>query len=725
MRRRIPAELRERAQWVCCYPGPEKIPIDARTGKHASVTDPSTWSTFDTAIATGLWVGYVLSADDPYTIIDLDAKGELTREQQDVHARILSAFDTYTERSISGKGYHIICRGSLPDAVKRDGVEIYTHSRYMLCTGDVARDRPISDCQLLLSQLAGEMRPRPVVDFQERPDIANDDDIWRMAATAANADKFIGLCEGDWEALGYPSQSEADMALLSIFAFYSKSDAQCRRMFRHTALGQRAKAAKRDDYLDRSLAAVRRTELPTIDVSVLTSPLNGSSAVNKTTAFARPPGLVGEVADYIYSTAIRPVPEIALAGAIAFVAGIAGRCYNISGTGLNQYLIVLAPTGTGKDGAIAGIERLTSAVRQQVPSVDSFIGPASFASGQGLVRILDEKPCFLSLLGEFGLTLQQICDPRASPAQVMLRRALLDLYNRSGWTALLRSSVYSDKDKNTKTIQAPAVTILGESTPETFFDGLSSSHIAEGLIPRFSIIEYTGPRPPRNLHMDVCPPKPIVDALVALAAVALGSQQNKTCTQIQIADSEAAALLDAFDTKADAAINATGADTDKQLWNRAHLKALKLSALLAVGENVYHPQIQHHHAEWAIEFVERDVNGMLDHYANGTVGYGDHRLSHEIREAFAAYLALSSKQRAVTYKVPTHLQDKPIAPYSYFVRRLQRKACFQQDRRGATKALTDTLSSLVSQGALILIPQQQAVQQFGSNVPLYCAGQGW
>ena len=157
MRRRIPGELQQRAQWVCCRP--DKIPLDPRTGQRASVEDPSTWGTFAEALATNLWIGYVLSADDPYTIIDLDDKGQLTREQQDVHARILSAFPTYIERSISGRGFHIICKGTLPAAVKRDSVEVYSRGRYMVCTGDVARDSPIADCQTLLSQLAGEMQP--------------------------------------------------------------------------------------------------------------------------------------------------------------------------------------------------------------------------------------------------------------------------------------------------------------------------------------------------------------------------------------------------------------------------------------------------------------------------------------------------------------------------------------------------------------------------------------
>src|SRR5690606_21901645 len=143
-----------------------------------------------------------------------------------------------------------------------------------------------------------------------------------------------------------------------------------------------------------------------------------------------------------------------ISAAIALVAGIIGRSYNISGTGLNQYIILLAKTGAGKEGAATGIENLVSAVRPIVPMVDRFIGPSAFASGQALIKVLDEQPCFVSILGEFGLTLQQLCDPRANSAQVMLRKVLLDLYNKSGWNKVLRSSVYSDTSKNTKLIRS-------------------------------------------------------------------------------------------------------------------------------------------------------------------------------------------------------------------------------------------------------------------------------
>lgn len=61
------------------------------------------------------------------------------------------------------------------------------------------------------------------------------------------------------------------------------------------------------------------------------------------------PGLVGEVAKFIYASAPRPVAEIAFVGAIGLVAGISGRAYNVSGRGLYQYALLLANTGTGKE----------------------------------------------------------------------------------------------------------------------------------------------------------------------------------------------------------------------------------------------------------------------------------------------------------------------------------------------------------------------------------------
>lgn len=736
----IPLELRRLPQWVVA--SADKVPLSPRTGQPASVTDPNTWATFEEAVRTGMkHVGFVLAEWDPYTIIDLDNKPSkpCTPEQWARHQKILEAFDSYTERSASGTGYHIIVKGRIPAGVHRDNVEVYSSARYMICTGDVVRNTPIADYQQLLDVLYGEMKPADVVELDDVEGIMSDEEVVEMAMRAANADKFNELCRGDWQAMGYESQSEADFALLSIFAYYTRDNEQVRRLFRMSQLGKREKAQKNDKYLNFALSKIRAQQPPLVDFEELKAnmapatpipeaPTPAPAPYIKDTApvvpgVSLPPGLVGEVAQYIYQTAIRPVPEIALGAAIAITAGVCARSYNISGSGLNQYLILLAKTGAGKEGAVTGIDNLIAAIRPQVPMVDQFIGPSAFASGQALIKVLDERPCFVSVLGEFGLTLQQLCDPRASSPQIMLKKVLLDLYSKSGWNKVLRSSVYSDTDKNTKIVQAPNVTILGESTPESFFEGLDSIHIAEGLIPRFSVIEYTGPRPPRNRNANQPPSQQLVARFSELVAISLTTANNGTCANVQM-ESGAIQLMDEFDAKADGMINAAGSDVDMQLWNRAHLKALKLAAVIAVGCNPHAPVVTLDIARWSIDFVERDVAVMTTRFQRGEVGAGDHRHEADIRKAIEAYLAMPADKR-LQYKVAKTLLAEPVVPFHYLRRKLRLLSAFKNDRRGVARALEESLKDMVKAEILRQVPPQQAMEKFGVTSELYVKGPAW
>ena len=385
----IPAELRSLPQWVCS--GADKVPVNPRTGQAASVNDPATWGTFEEALHAGMkHVGFVLAPWGDYTIIDLDNKPDkpLTPEQYARMEAILAAFPSYTERSTSGRGYHIIVRGKIPSGVHRDNVEMYSSGRYMICTGDVVNPLPVANCQELLDRMYGQMKPEDSVALVETDEVVEDIDLIEMASCAANGEKFNTLCSGDMT--GYPSQSEADLALLSILAFYTNSNEQVRRLFRMSALGKREKAVKNDVYLNFALSKIRAKQPPPVNMTELAAnaaairapvdtqppppPPPVADPVAQVPGVNLPPGLVGDLARYYYSTAIRPVPEIALAAAIATLAGICGRSYNISDTGLNQYIVLLAKTGRGKEGALGGITKLMAAVRPMVPVADQFMG---------------------------------------------------------------------------------------------------------------------------------------------------------------------------------------------------------------------------------------------------------------------------------------------------------------------------------------------------------------
>jgi hypothetical protein len=741
----IPLELRQYPCWVAAEI--DKVPLDPKTGQKASVTDPNTWSTFDQAVQSGhKYVGFVLSQWDPYSIIDLDNKTEdpCTQEQLQRHFKILEAFNSYTERSASGTGYHIVVKGSIPSGVKRDHVEVYSSARYMICTGDVVRNVPIVEYQELLRLMYEEMKSTDEsVDLIEQEETLDDRSLVEMAMRAANADKFNDLCNGKWEDFGYPSQSEADLALLSIFAFYSNSNKQCRRLFRMSALGKRDKATRDDRYINYALQKIRAKQPPPIDFDAIKAKLkpvtNGvphpevtptqlsaphrkvfNGYIKKTEL---PPGLVGALASYFYETAVRPVPDIALSAAISLAAGIVGRSYNVSGTGLNQYIILVAKTGTGKESAARGIDNLIASTKMTIPMVDQFIGPSTFASGQALIKTLDERPCFVSILGEFGLTLQQICDPNATSAQIMYRKVLLDLYSKSGWSNILRSSVYSDTVKNTKVVQAPNVTILGETTPETFFDGLDSSHISEGLIPRFLVIQYAGNRPPRNKAAGSPPSKNLIEKFSEIVMIALTTNQNNQCIDVSV-DPHASKWMDDFDALCDERINGANQDVEIQVWNRAHLKALKLSALIAVGCSPHQPLITADLAEWSINFIKRDVEAMASKFSTGDIGHGDAKVSADLQRVIHNYV-LGAFEEAQNYGVDNQMFSDKIIPYCYFIRKTACLAAFRKDRRGSTVALKSAIQDCVDSNLLVEIPTNQLFGKYRARGKAWTLGPGW
>ena len=722
---RIPKELQIIPQWVAA--GSNKIPLNPMNGLTASPVDPATWGTFESACRANMQsIGFVLTNNDPYCIIDLDVTDKTTEEHIRRYEKIMAAFPSYTERSRSGKGVHIVIKARLPSGSRRDGVEIYSAERYMIFTGDVIVDLPIAEMQETAMALWAEMQVGRTssVELKETEEVLSDDVIMERAANAANGDKFRRLWTGDFSE--YPSQSEADFALLAIIAFYTKSNEQVRRLFRTSALGKREKAVKNNDYLDRALSKIR-AKAQEIDISGLTPPVHTLPTVAKQAELSPPPqfppGLLGDIATHILSSSIRPVPEIALATAIAFMAGVCGRSYNISGAGLNQYIIVLAETGVGKDGTSRGIDNIIAAVQSTVPACDMFLGPSAFASGQALVRVLNEKPCFVSVLGEFGLTLQQMCDVRANPAVIMLKKVLLDIYAKSGNNGVLRPSVYADSDKNTKAVESPNVTILGESTPDTFFGGLDSSHIAEGLIPRFTVIQYTGKRPARNRNAGHPPNPVLLSRITDLFAIAVATNANRSCAHVQMT-AKAASLLDAFDEACDERINSTGADIVRQLWNRAHLKALKLSALIAVGLDPHAPVINEEAAAWALRFVESDIAGMLSKFSKGEVGTGETRHEADIRRAVDDYLRMPVEKR-LEYSVSKAMADKQVIPFHFLRRRLRLLAAFKNDPRGAARAIQESLGDMVRAEILGKVPDAQAQAWFGSKSDVYVTGATW
>jgi len=285
LRNRLPAELVNRAQWVAFRIEKRdgkstKVPIDPKTGRNASVTDPADWGAFGRAVTyhsrthDSHGVGRVLTADEGLVGIDLDLcrdpdTGEVDAWAADVLARFAG---TYAEVTPSGTGVRIFARGTWPaqwhkhtPTLSRAGalLEVYATGRYLTVTGDtLVEDEPvIAECQAALDWLA-TLKPKPAAAPTPPPSRAPshvalaDDELLDRARRASNGSRFSRLFDTPLDES--EDESSGDLALLNLLAFWANGDrAQMARLFQRSARGQREKAL-RVDYVERTIDAAMR-----------------------------------------------------------------------------------------------------------------------------------------------------------------------------------------------------------------------------------------------------------------------------------------------------------------------------------------------------------------------------------------------------------------------------------------------------------------------------------
>lgn len=754
----VPGELQALRQWIIwryettAQGRPTKVPYSPITGRKAAVDQPSDWADWQTAnIAlaqsgySGL--GFVLTANDPYTFIDLDdasAKFQgdklatVTSFQKEVYRR-LSA--TYCEYSPSGKGLHIIVRGAVPTGKRKDAVEVYSSLRYMTMTGNaLVPGAPIIDARFddlmwLWQALGGNDAVTAAPAFAgTQEDIETDQTIIERGFNAVNGERFAKLWYGQWPDM-FPSQSEADFALVDMLAFYTSSVPQIKRLFRSSALGQREKAQSdkaRVNGLSYTDAMIKRAfdhHPAPVDVAAVREALDRQfgaegpqpelvagdvledkkavpAPIGKSPYGRHMPGMLHQIAYFIYEASPRPVTEIALAAAIGLMAGICGRSYNVSGTGLNQYILLLAGTGRGKEAMDTGIGRLMQKVTDVgpggggCPGAAEFIGPDDIASGQALVKYLTKSSkSFVTVQGEFDLTLKNFTARHANAALIKLKQVLLKSYSKSGRDQVLKSTIYSDADKNTAPTQAPAITLIGEGTPERLYALLDEGMIQDGLLPRFTIIHYDGIRVRRQkTHRESDPNPQLVKALAALCGQSLMLNQSNQVIDVAF-DPAAEQLLDQYDFKIDGIINAARNDVIEQIWNRAHLKAMKLAALLAIGVNPSRPIIDPDQAQYAIDIVNYDTRRLVSKFESGDVGDSESKQIADIRRIIRRYFA-RPWQDARRYGATQAMHLAGAIPKRMLFMRTANVASYRADRIGATNALNRTIQSLLDGGVI-------------------------
>jgi uncharacterized protein DUF3987 len=806
---RIPLELRELPQWVLAGADKAPLAVDAQ-GKlrHVSATRPSEWMSFELAITvaqahrdlvtthltkegvtvtrTGLDVGFVLHDSDEFSCVDLDVKDaethpgkpELWTSADDFQrfVSIINTFHSYTERSRSGKGIHVWVKGNIGRGFHRDGVEVYSQERYIICTGDVYVDEPVHERGELLRNMVARMRPLAAAgkfQLEEHPPEADDWYIFQIAGTAANSDKFWQLWRGQWEG-DFKTQSEADLALMSMFTFYSDSNSQCRSLFRASALGQREKAQKDDRYLDTTLRVIRErqsreqsaelsaimasadtvaalraavmeaqrgapaAEEPHREVLQLAEPGQGdppqpcppaASALAQLAPVPQrvadageqgipwPPGFVGTLARFIYANSYLPIKEVSVVGALGMMAGLCGKAWHIPQSGLNLYIILVARSAIGKEAMHSGLAALVSHCQGKFPFFSNFVDFTEYVSGPALVKACLQNPSFVNVSGEWGRRLKRLAaeDGKEGPLQT-LRTQMTNLYQKSGPQSIAGGLGYSNTEGSVASVAGVAYSMVGESTPGTFYEALTESMMEDGFLSRFLIVGYDGDRPDENPSMLEVPDDALVQALVDIAAQA-HAQINKGSSMPLGRTEEAAQIMAQFTIEMRDKIRSTDDESRRQMWNRASLKALRVAALLAVGDHYLSPCINADHMRWAIELIRRDIEMMNKRLESGDVGSGDRARERKLVTIIRDYIQQARIPKS--YRVPEQMHKDGLVPRSYLQIRTQQVASFYNHKLGCNRALDDALQTCITNGWLMECKGTAVVDGYGHHGKTY------
>ncbi|MDP3257827.1 hypothetical protein [Bosea sp. (in: a-proteobacteria)] len=324
---------------------------------------------------------------------------------------------------------------------------------------------------------------------------------------------------------------------------------------------------------------------------------------SKLADLTRPGGFVEELIDWIVASAEHPSRELALSAVLPFIGALIGRRFSgYRDARSNLYAIALAPSGFGKDHARQQIKRLT-----QSAGLHAFAGPARIMSASALRNALNDKPSMNCQIDEVGGLLREILDPRAGAHQAALKGDLLEFFTSA--STFFDGAAYAQA--RAVQIHAPNLSIYGTSTPDDFWNAVSTLSTRDGFIARlllFSIAETKSAAVIPALDVKDVTPR-IRDAARALAMAGRAGPTDIPASDTGSIPREArdvgmseGAERRRRDFKADIESRLPKADgADKTILGRAVEHAVKLALIVAVATNPADPEITEQNMAWAVQ----------------------------------------------------------------------------------------------------------------------------
>lgn len=721
----FPQEIKAIPQWVVCYA--DKIPMYSpgyqQPLEKASPTDPKSWMSFGTAehlceMNEGLLPGFVLTPDDPFTVIDMDVHDDTPAEHTQWFWQIAQGAGSYVESSASGKGLHVWVYGNHGEGRRSSdyGIERYSQERFIICTGNVVINAALSDgrgvCEYLAQFL--DEKAKIIIKVEDQPQVRSDEDVINDILSWENSENFEVLYYSPINRLiptQYPSGSEADAALINFLVKASPNNDQVKRIFRKCPLanrgpkpGQKDKIMADDKYLNRTINNMRsylqveiqqkqaQTEAMiamsrrNIDAMMANSAqeqeqLKQQLAVKdaqfdvEKVDYGFPPGAIGELAKWIYQNSIMPVPVIAITTALAIATGLTAKGWTFKRKHLNAYYIIAARSGTGKNAMNQGVGNVINHMERLGDNLMNIFCFDEMRSAIAWKKELNERTNLFNVLPEIGGILEELNSQWNSNSS-QIKTFLLNSYSASHIGVKTGGASYSSKENNVESLNTEAtLSFIGETTLDSLFKNLTGKLAADGFMSRINFGVYEGYSPEDNDDEFIELP----DWLAQLIHYIYCTQANYIDNgyTVEVKETPEARERRNEIRRALAAKLGNEAKMDdetlRQIYTRVRERLERMIGTFAVFDNPADPIVKIEHVEWANAYIGSSTKLMLDRYKTGEIGeLNDSKIRRAVADAILRYFSADLSDNTQEYMYVAHQKRK------IFLQGAISKRCYRQ-----------------------------------------------
>jgi hypothetical protein len=332
------------------------------------------------------------------------------------------------------------------------------------------------------------------------------------------------------------------------------------------------------------------------------------------------PGALGDFVRWTNATAPKPQPLFATGAALALGSvALARRWTTQLGTYSNLFILHVGKSASGKEHARTAIERvLTSA------ALTRLIGPSGYTSDGAIFSALLAQPSHVAIVDELGELLRN-AQAEGNYAKRQALTLLMEVWGRAGGT--LRPQGYSTmtlsadqaKEFRERTIERPGLSLLGMTTPDSFYESLDEHAIRGGFLNRLLPLETHIGRQEFNAELiTAAVPEHAVAWLQAVREPVGGNLEQIDAAGVapgaRTVPIEAAAMAAwrAYSADCLRAMNTLDDEGLAEIEGRSAEKAMRVALILAVSDSCEAPLIRASHVDWARDLVRFSTAQVLD-----------------------------------------------------------------------------------------------------------------